>query len=197
MFYNLRGILTLIESNFIVIECSGVGFKCFASAYTQKNLSNMLNNEVNVFTYLNVREDALDLFAFISQDERTCFKYLTSVSGVGAKVGLAILSEFSAEQVAIFISSNDSKSITKVPGVGNKLAQRIILELRDKLKLGKNIPIASTKEMLNISRNVSEAIKALEVLGYSQTDVSPILKKLDQNLSVEELIRLVLKSKIK
>lgn len=197
MFYSLRGNLRLIESNFIVIECSGVGFKCLTTANTQNSLSKMLNSEVTIFTYLNVKEDAINLFGFHTMDELNSFKLLTSVSGVGPKAGLAILSQFSPEEVAIFISSNDSKSITKVSGIGNKIAQRIILELRDKLKLGNNISNSSNIGIVSATKNVVETLKALEVLGYAQSEVMPILNQLDQNLSVEELIKLVLQHKIK
>ena len=197
MFYYLRGILKIIENNFLVIDCSGVGFKCFTTLNTQRMLSDNINKEVTIFTYLNVKEDALTLFGFSTTDELNCFKLLTSVSGVGPKAGLAILSQFSPEQVAIFISSNDSKSITKVSGIGNKIAQRIILELRDKLKLGNSISNMNNTSIVSVSKNIVEALKALEVLGYSQNDVMPILKDLDSSLPVEQLIKLVLQHKIK
>ena len=144
---------------------------------------------------MSVREDAIDLFGFTSLSEMKCFKLLTSVSGVGAKVGLAILSEFSPEQVAAFISSNDSKSITKASGVGNKLAQRIILELRDKFKMSKNaLSGGVTSGVVSMCGNVEKAADALGVLGYDKADVIPILSKLESGLSVEEMIRQTLKS---
>ena len=196
MLYSLRGNLSYIEENFIVVECGGVGYKCFTTVNTQRELSNKVNNTIMIYTYMNVREDAIDLFGFSSISEMKCFKLLTSVSGVGSKAGLSILSEYSTQQVAMFISSNNSKALTKASGIGNKIAQRIVLELRDKFKMTEN-----TKNDLNIdigvissSKNIEEAVKALGVLGYEQSDIMPIINKFDSSLSVEELIRLTLKS---
>lgn len=194
MFYSLKGTLTYVAPGLSVIECGGVGYKCFITTNTQKSLP-ALNSEVKLYTHLNVREDAVDLFGFASQDELNCFKMLTSVSGVGAKVGISILSELSAEQVATAIASNDSKTLTRAAGVGNKLAQRIILELRDKLKnlvINDNMP--KSINIVSFSSNSSEAINALSVLGYTASEVAPIVAQLDGNLSVEELIRLSLKA---
>ena len=196
MLYSLRGNLSYIEENFIVIECGGVGYKCFTTVNTQRELSNKINNTIMIYTYMSVREDAVDLFGFSSISEMKCFKLLTSVSGVGSKAGLSILSEYSTQQVAMFISSNNSKALTKASGIGNKIAQRIVLELRDKFKMTEN-----TKNDLNIdigvissSKNSEEAVKALGVLGYEQSDIMPIISKFDSSLSTEELIRLTLKS---
>lgn len=194
MFYSLKGLLVHIEPEFVVIDCGGVGYKCFVTMNTRKLLPG-LNQEVMLYTLLNVREDSIDLFGFFSDQEMNCFKMLTSVSGVGAKVGLAILSVLSPEQVALAIASDDSKTLTLAQGVGNKLAQRIVLELKDKLKkvsLSSNNP--SGLGVISASNNISQAIEALSVLGYSQNEVTPIVSKLDNNLPVEELIRLSLKT---
>ncbi len=194
MFYSLNGELTHIESGFAVVECAGVGYKCFTTVNTQKSLPNIGEN-VLLYTHLNVREDAMDLFGFSTKNELNCFKMLTSVSGVGSKVGLAILSELTSEQVAVAIVSGDSKTLTRAAGVGNKLAQRIILELKDKLK-NNNISSDNTNMISNISAsgNASEAVKALNVLGYATSDIAPIIAKLDSNLSVEDMIRASLKA---
>ena len=195
MIYSLAGVLKLIEENYLIIECGGVGYKCFATSNSQRGLSNKIGTDIYLYTYMSVREDAIDLFGFTSLSEMKCFKLLTSVSGVGAKVGLAILSEFSPEQVAAFISSNNSKSITKASGVGNKLAQRIILELRDKFKMSKNaLSGGVTSGVVSMCGNVEKAADALGVLGYDKADVIPILSKLESGLSVEEMIRQTLKS---
>lgn len=194
MFYSLKGVLTHIEPGIVVIECAGVGYKCLSTVTTQRSLPK-IGETVKIYTHLNVREDAMDLFGFSTLEELNCFKKLNSVSGVGAKVGLAILSEFSAEQVAMIIASNDSKSLTRVTGVGNKLAQRIILELRDKLKGSFDEISVSLNTDINLtSSNYAEAIKALTVLGYTTSEVAPIVAKLDNSLPVEELIRLSLKA---
>ena len=194
MFYSLSGNLIHIEPGIAVIDCAGVGYKCFTTINTQKNLPS-IGTKTTLYTHLNVREDAMDLFGFFSKGELNCFKMLTSVSGVGAKVGLAILSEFSPEQVAISIASGDSKNLTKAAGVGNKLAQRIILELKDKLKgMDVNSGVMNNENNSSSVGNASEALKALNVLGYSTSEVSPVIAKLDSNLPVEELIRLSLKA---
>ena len=194
MFYSLSGNLIHIEPGIAVIDCAGFGYKCFTTINTQKNLPS-IGTKTTLYTHLNVREDAMDLFGFFSKGELNCFKMLTSVSGVGAKVGLAILSEFSPEQVAKSIASGDSKNLTKAAGVGNKLAQRIILELKDKLKgMDVNSGVMNNENNFSSVGNASEALKALNVLGYSTSEVSPVIAKLDSNLPVEELIRLSLKA---
>ena len=194
MYYSLTGKLIHLEPGTAVVSCGGVGYKCFITMYTQRALPKLLE-EVTLYTHLNVREDAMELFGFINQSELGCFKMLTSVSGVGAKVGLAILSSLSSEQVAMAIASSDSKTLTLAPGVGNKLAQRIILELKDKLKnVVKNEQTAIAAGIISSSSNVSEAIDALSVLGYSPSETAPIVAKLDSSLPVEELIRLSLRS---
>lgn len=195
MLYSLKGELIYSELGFAVIECSGVGYKCFTTMNTQKTLPN-IGQEITLYTHMNVREDAIDLFGFATQNELGCFKMLTSVSGVGAKVGLGILSQLSHEQVAIAIASEDSKTLTSAPGVGNKLAQRIILELKDKLK---NLPTQNKGSQqpyvgVSFTGNTSEAINALAVLGYIPSEIAPVVSNFDSSLSVEELIRLSLKA---
>lgn len=194
MFYSLRGKLIYKFENAIAIECGGVGYKCFVSMNTASNLPD-IGNEIMVYTYLNVREDAMDLFGFLSEEELSCFKMLTSVSGVGAKMGIAILSALNPSQVATSIASEDHKTLTLAQGVGNKLAQRIVLELRD--KIGK-ISESTFETLGNIktgtsSSNVQNAAKALSVLGYSQNEAMKVLSTLDENLQVEELIKSALK----
>ena len=195
MFYSLKGTLTAVESNFIVVDCAGVGYKCMTSANTQRELSTEIGNEVLVFTHLNVRQDAVDLFAFHKMDELNCFKMLISVSGVGSRAGLAILSEFNAEQIAMFISSGNSAGFTKVSGIGNKTAQRIVLELKDKLKsTGNKENLIPMSGIASASKNITDAAQALAVLGYSQADVMPFLVKFDSNLTTQKLIQETLKA---
>ena len=133
MIDSLHGTLIHTEPGVAVVECGGVGFKCMVSQNTQRTLPPN-GEKVKIFTLLNVREDALDLFGFASRNECGCFKMLTSVTGVGPKAALSILSELSPEQVAMAAASGDSKALTRASGVGPKLAQRIVLELRDKVK---------------------------------------------------------------
>lgn len=137
----------------------------------------------------------MDLFGFSSLAELNCFKLLTSVSGVGPKVGLAILSVLSPEQVAVAVAAGDFKTLTMAQGVGNKLAQRVILELKDKLKaLGGGEEVTAAAGVVNAAGNAAEAMNALTVLGYTPSDVAPVVAKFDSSLPVEELIRLTLKA---
>lgn len=195
MLYSVRGKLIAIESNAAVVECGGVGYMCQTTMNTLKAVK--LNTEVTLYTYLNVREDAVDLFGFATKAELETFKNLISVSGVGPKAGLAVLSELSPEQVAMAIASDDLKTITRAQGIGKKIAQRIVLELKDKLaKAAKeDSSFAQTAQnSVNVSAgNVPKAIEALGVLGYSPSDVSPVLATLDSALPVEQLISLTLK----
>lgn len=194
MFYSLRGKLISVDGLVIAVECAGVGYKCHV---TQNTLSELpaVGEDVFIYTHLNVREDAMELFGFSKMNELNCFKLLTSVSGVGAKVGVAILSTLSAEQVAVAIASGDSKVLTMAPGVGNKLAQRIILELKDKVANFQAIASASQNSFAKVSTgNAAAAINALSVLGYSQSEAAAAVSTFDGNLPVEELIRNALKS---
>mgnify|MGYP000980048331 FL=1 len=195
MLYSVRGKLIAIESNAAVVECGGVGYMCQTTMNTLKAVK--LNTEVTLYTYLNVREDAVDLFGFATKAELETFKNLISVSGVGPKAGLAVLSELSPEQVAMAIASDDLKTITRAQGIGKKIAQRIVLELKDKLAKAANEDSSfaqAAQNSVNVSTgNVPKAIEALGVLGYSPSDVSPVLAALDSALPVEQLISLTLK----
>lgn len=195
MLYSVRGKLIYTTTSTAVVECGGVGYNCQTTINTLKALK--LNTEVTLFTYLNVREDAVELFGFATKTELETFKTLISVSGVGPKAGLAILSELTPEQVALAIASNDIKSITRAQGVGKKIAQRIILELKDKLAkaVGGDSDISEiTGVAANVaSGNISKAIEALGVLGYQPSDVTPVLAAFDSSLPVEQLIAMTLK----
>lgn len=194
MFYSVKGNLTHTEPGFAVVECGGVGFKCLTTLSTQRALPK-LGEQVTLYTHLNVREDALDLFGFATMSELNCFKMLTGVSGVGPKVGLAILSELAPEQVAMAVATGDSKALTRASGVGAKLAQRITLELKDKVKgMQTSGEAFSPVGIVSASSNAGAAVSALTVLGYSPTDAAAVVGRFDSALPVEELIRLSLKS---
>ncbi|MDD5952694.1 MAG: Holliday junction branch migration protein RuvA [Oscillospiraceae bacterium] len=195
MFYSLRGKLIHTEPSMAVLECGGIGFQCMTSMNTLRSLPK-LGSEATLYTHLNVREDAMDLFGFATQSELNCFRLLIAISGVGPKVALAILSELAPEQVALAVSAGDSKSLTRAAGVGPKLAQRIVLELTDKVKKmaasgGGFMPTQSG--VVSASTNTAEAVNALTVLGYSATDAAAVAAKFDSSLPVEEIIRLSLK----
>ncbi len=190
MFYSVRGKLIHMDSSTAVVECGGVGYNCQTTMNTLKNLR--LGDEVTLFTYLNVREDAMELFGFSAKTELDTFKTLIGVSGVGPKAGLAILSELSPEQVAMAIATDDIKAITRAQGVGKKIAQRIVLELKDKLAKSlstddNSLPQAAAAANAAMG-NIPKAIEALGVLGYAPADVSGILAKMDSALPVEQLI---------
>ena len=190
MFYSVRGKLIYMDAAAAVVECGGVGYNCQTTMNTLKTLR--LGDEVTLYTHLNVREDAMELFGFSTKTELDTFKTLISVSGVGPKAGLAILSVLSPEQVAMAIATDDVKSITRAQGVGKKIAQRIVLELKD--KLAKSLATDDgmnqvTGAAVNASSgNIPKAIEALGVLGYAPSDVSSILATLDSSLPVEQLI---------
>lgn len=196
MFYSLTGEVVYYDAQCVALSCNGVAFKCFATTNTLKNVAKIGDN-VTLFTYLSVKEDALDLFGFYTQQELECFKLLLTVNGVGAKMAVAILSELSPEELAIAVAANDSKAIARANGVGSKRAQRIILELKDKLANGLELGEASVKIEAAASAsdggNASEAVSALTMLGYSQTEAAVAVGGLDKNLSVEEMIKLALK----
>lgn len=194
MFYSLRGKLISIDGLTIAVECAGVGYKCNVTQNTLSDLPNV-GEEVYIYTHLHIREDAMELFGFSKLNELNCFKLLTSVSGVGAKVGVAILSTLSSEQVVMAITSGDSKGLTMAPGVGNKLAQRIILELRDKVANAQTTVFANLSSFSKVpTGNAVAAVNALSVLGYSQSEAASVLSQFDENMPVEDLIRNALKS---
>ncbi len=195
MIYSLNGTLEYTEPGFVVVECGGVGFKCFTSMQTQRSLPSVGKN-IKLYTYMSVREDALDLFGFNTKTEMACFKMLISVNGVGAKVAMAILSELSAEQIGMSVASGDYKTLTRASGVGPKLAQRIVLELKDKVK-GLGAPVdgdtATVSAVPSAAANPSKAVSALMVLGYQANEATAVVSKFDPSLPVEELIRLSLR----
>lgn len=191
MIYSVRGKLIHTENSAAVVECGGVGYLCQTTMNTLKTLK--LNSEVTLYTYLNVREDAVDLFGFATQNELATFKTLISVSGVGPKAGLSVLSELTAEQVAMAIATDDIKTITRAQGIGKKIAQRIILELKDKLAKSEQTQSGNVQMPQAAGGNVAKAIEALGVLGYTPANVSPVLANFDAGLPVEQLIAMTLK----
>ena len=161
MIYSVRGKLIHTENSAAVVECGGVGYLCQTTMNTLKTLK--LNSEVTLYTYLNVREDAVDLFGFATQSELATFKTLISVSGVGPKAGLSVLSELTAEQVAMAIATDDIKTITRAQGIGKKIAQRIILELKDKLAKSEQTQSGNVQMPQTAGGNVAKAIEAIHL----------------------------------
>ena len=195
MIASLRGKLIYSDNACAVVECGGVGFKCFITKNTLYNLPQK-NEEVFLHTYMVVREDAMDLYGFLEAEELDAFKLITSVNGVGAKIGIALLSQFTASQLTLYIASNDPKALTAASGVSIKLAQRIVLELKDKVGSLSSSDTLEIKAVGNatVNSNSKEAVAALVSLGYSQSEASLAVGKLDQTLSTEELIKMALKT---
>lgn len=196
MIYSLCGTLIHAEPTFVVIECSGVGYKCLTTLNTQRLLPK-IGERCTIYTHMLVRDDAIELCGFAGQEELNCFKLLMSISGVGARLALALLSELRPEQIAISVSSGDSKTLTRANGVGKKLAERIILELKDKLKLISTTSASTSSDFVPTPQvtqgNIQKAVGALAVLGYTSDDVLPFMAGIDPDLSVEEIIKLTLK----
>ena len=192
MIYSVRGKLTHKEPFLAVVECAGVGYACRTTCSTSAQLGET-GKEVYLYTYLHVREDNVELFGFYSMQELNCFKMLISVSGVAA---LSILSDIDAQRFALTVASGDSKVFTKTKGVGPKLAQRIVLELKDKIAK-ESITASDIKSSGNIfvpeGDNCAEAVSALMVLGFSQEEVAAAVSKIDTSLDTGEIVKQALK----
>lgn len=191
MFAYIKGSLEIKSNGYIVIDINGLGYKIFMSQNNIDTIGN-LHDIVKVFTYVKVREDDISIYGFKTQEQLKMFELLISVSGVGAKSALVMLSCIEPSDFAIAVISNDVKVLTKVPGIGNKSAQRIILELKDKLKeeqIEEKLK-DSSKKLKDNSENINEAISGLMVLGYSKKDIEKVFEHLDiDNLSIEDLIK--------
>ena len=199
MFYYLNGVVAEMEANLAVIDCGGVGYACATTNYTLSQLKK--GERAKLYTYMNVREDAVELFGFASQSELHSFKLLLGVSGVGPKAALSILSANTPANLAMAVVMGDEKALTAAPGIGKKIAQRIILELKDKLAKEQPSFSGDTGIMPSIAvpdDKVREASAALAVLGYSASEVAAALKGIDMDaLPLEEIIRQALKRMVK
>jgi len=201
MFYYLEGIVTVMAPNLAVIDIGGVGYSCATTIITLSHLE--IGKKAKLYTYCNIKEDAFDIYGFYGISEKRAFEQLLSVSGVGPKVALAILSSASPENLALAIIGGDESALTAAPGVGKKLAQRIILELKD--KVSKEMPalkasgfVAPSDPIGALGTKQQDAAAALTVLGYSQSEITSAMRNINvESLSVEEIIREVLKLSIK
>ena len=197
MIYSLNGKLSHIEDGFFVVECAGVGYLCKASATTLSCLPPS-GNDVFVYTTMTYnQETGTDLYGFYDRAEQDCFRMLTSISGIGPKAALSVLSEFTPDSFALAVASGDVKSITRAKGIGPKAAQRIILELRDKISndaVSKGFASAPSVSVGKIGENAGEAIAAMQSLGYTNSEAAAIIGKLDQSLPVDEMIKAALKA---
>ena len=198
MLYYVNGPVAEIESGLAVIDCGGVGYACATTNYTLSQLKK--GERAKLYTYLNVREDAVELFGFASQSELRSFKMLIGVSGVGPKAALSILSATTPQQLAMAVVMGDEKTLTAALGIGKKIAQRIILELKDKLAREQDsFEAGSAPAPMPLSSSKSgEAAAALAVLGYGSQEIAAALKGIDMAaLPLEEIIRQALKKMVK
>ena len=199
MFYYLNGVVAEMEANLAVIDCGGVGYACATTNYTLSQLKK--GERAKLYTYMNVREDAVELFGFATQSELHSFKLLLGVSGVGPKAALSILSANTPANLAMAVVMGDEKALTAAPGIGKKIAQRIILELKDKLAKEQSSFSGDSGAMLPVAvpdDKTREAGAALAVLGYSASEVAAALKGIDMDaLPLEEIIRQALKRMVK
>ncbi|MCX7715058.1 MAG: Holliday junction branch migration protein RuvA [Clostridia bacterium] len=195
MFYYIKGELVHKGDNFVVIDACGVGYKIFTSMTSISTLPE-INKIAKMFTHLHIREDIMDIYGFVTYEELTMFENLISVSGVGPKAALSVLSVATPAKLALAVITDDAKTITKAAGVGIKLAQRLILELKDKLK-NADIPTAGENAAENVDNSFGEAVSALAVLGYSVQEAKSAVAQIDGSLSVEEIIKAALKKLMK
>ena len=191
----IKGTLELKTKGYIVVETNGIGYKIFMPESTIEKLG-ALGEKIKIFTFMRVREDDVSLYGFVTNEELRMFELLLSVSGIGAKGALTILSNITPSQFALSVIANDVGSLKKLPGIGPKTAQRTILELKDKLKKEQEISVSEPEEETALQQailedeKVSEAISALQVLGYSKKEIVQALEKVDMtSLSVEDIIR--------
>lgn len=201
MFYYVKGTVAHVAPFLAVIDCGGVGYACRTTNTTLSRLEK--GAPATLYTHLNVREDAMELYGFYSENELNCFRMLIGVSGVGPKAALSILSATTPEGLAMSIITGDEKSLTVAQGIGKKIAQRIILELKDKLAKGQTVSAAGesyggTGITVIPENKLSEASAALAVLGYSQSEINVALKDVNlDGLTLEQIIKAALKKMMK
>lgn len=189
MYEYIKGIFKSIEKEYIVIECGNIGYKIFTSGSTISNMPNT-EDEVKIFTHQIVREDFIGLYGFLTKEEIEMFNLLISISGVGPKAGLSLMSIASVSTLKYAIITEDDKLIVKAPGIGKKTAQRIILELKDKVGKGEVIHTTNLDELIDVnSEKLGEAVGALMALGYSDKEAEKAVDKADKTKTVEDIIK--------
>lgn len=194
MYAYIKGTLEEKSTDSIVVETAGIGYKIYVSEHTMAKLGE-IGEKVKIYTHYHVREDNISLYGFMSNEELKMFELLLQVSGIGAKTAIAMLSNITPSKFALAIISNDLKTLKKIPGIGNKSAQRMVLELKDKLKTQTAIEDDEEETTPNDnSESINEAGQALQILGYNKSEISKVFDKFDtHNLSTEELIKEALK----
>ncbi|MCI5977000.1 MAG: Holliday junction branch migration protein RuvA [Clostridiales bacterium] len=196
MIYYVSGPVALLEPGLAVIDCAGVGYGCRITAYTASKLK--LRENARLYITESIREDAYDLYGFESREEQRCFELLTNVNGVGPKAALSILSSGGPQNFTLAVMTGNEKMLTAAPGVGKKIAQRIILELKDKLGGASELDFSAGAVAATPAANnaVGLATAALQELGYGPTEISAALKGVDPNASTEEMVRYALRAMV-
>ena len=194
MFAYIKGSLEEKSSDYVVIDVAGVGYKIFMSSSAIAIMPEC-ENIVKVHTYYHVREDNISLYGFNTKEELKLFELLISVSGIGSKTAISMLSNITPSSFALAVITEDVKKLTELPGIGKKGAQRIILELKDKLKAQEVEDEIQIEKPVTNDENAEEAIAALQILGYTKKEIEKVLSKIDmQNMSTEEIIKMALKN---
>ena len=195
----IRGELVAIEEEKAIIDVNGVGFGIYMPVQAMNQLPN-LGEEVRLHTYMNVREDAIQLFGFLTRDDLHVFKLVIGVSGIGPKGGLSILSQLTPDDLRFAVMAGDAKSIAKAPGIGKKTAEKLIIELKDKLSIEDVLNKTTESQPLAVNMNAAneiqaEAVQALVALGYGSTESMKAVKKvqMDENMTVEDVLKFALK----
>ena len=198
MLYYVSGPVAILEPGLAVIDCNGVGYGCRITAYTAGQLK--LNQQAKLYITESIREDAFDLYGFISREEQRCYELLTSVNGVGPKAAMAILSSGGPQNFTLAVMTGDEKALTAAQGIGKKIAQRIILELKDKIGGGgMELDFSTgpaTVAPAQPTGNKLMAHAALQELGYTPVEIRAALKDADPNLSTEEMVRHALRAMV-
>ena len=197
MLYYVSGNVAVLEPGLAVIDCGGVGYGCRVTAYTAGQLK--LNQTARLYITESIREDAFDLYGFISKEEQRCFELLTSVNSVGPKAAMAILSSGGPQNLTLAVMTGDEKMLTAAQGIGKKIAQRIILELKDKLG-GANTELdfsgIKVAAPVQTGNNAALATAALQELGYTPAEISAALKGVDPTATTEEMVRYALRAMV-
>ena len=197
MIYYVSGQVSILEPGLAVIDCGGVGYGCRVTAYTAAQL--MLNQNARLYITESIREDAHDLYGFISKEEQRCYELLTSVNGVGPKAAMAILSSGGPQNFTLAVMTGNDKMLTAAQGVGKKIAQRIILELKDKLggaSTELDFSAGPAAAPIQSGNNAALAHAALQELGYTAAEINTALKGVDPKATTEEMVRYALRAMV-
>ncbi len=193
MIYHLKGIVEIKKESYIIVDVNGIGYKVSMPENELQSIE--LNKEVKVFTYMRISEDEINLYGFLNGEELAAFELLISVGGIGSKSALKILSNISPSKFALAVISNDVNTLKKLPGIGAKTAQRIILELKDKIKTEEAQEEVPEEKSAALDGVIKDAAEALQVLGYARRDIEVALGKINtKDLSVEDIIKMGLKN---